>query len=170
MNNELVGLLFLLMLTGGPNLPMSLPPAPPQPEAIVIARRLISDHEGLVLHPYKDTVGKVSIGYGRNLDDRGISRLEAEVLRESDLAEAYRIARRQARRFSQMNPARQAVLVDMAFNLGEPRLSGFKKMFAALERLDYATAAAEMRDSRWYGQVGRRGKRLVKIMETGEIE
>ncbi len=56
------------------------------------------------------------------------------------------------------------VLVNMAFNLGRPRLSRFKNMLAAVDAQDYKTAAKEMIDSRWYGQVGRRSEELVEMM------
>lgn len=58
------------------------------------------------------------------------------------------------------------VLVNMAFNIGRPRLSKFKKMLAAIEAKDYNLAAEEMMDSKWYHQVGRRSKELVEIMRT----
>jgi len=56
------------------------------------------------------------------------------------------------------------VLVNMAFNIGRPRLSQFKKMIAAVNANDYHLAAKEMIDSRWYHQVGRRSQELVEIM------
>ena len=56
------------------------------------------------------------------------------------------------------------VLVNMAFNIGRPRLSQFKNMISAVNANDYHLAADEMIDSRWYNQVGRRSKELVEIM------
>ncbi len=56
------------------------------------------------------------------------------------------------------------VLVNMVFNLGRPRLSKFKNMLAAIEAKDYERAAEEMKDTKWYHQVGRRSKELVEIM------
>ena len=56
------------------------------------------------------------------------------------------------------------VLVNMAFNIGRPRLSKFKKMLAAVEDKDYVKASEEMKDSKWYKQVGRRSEELVEIM------
>lgn len=57
------------------------------------------------------------------------------------------------------------VLVNMAFNLGRPRLSRFKKMIAAVNAKDYQTAGNEMVDSKWHGQVGRRSAELVRLMK-----
>ena len=59
------------------------------------------------------------------------------------------------------------VLVNMAFNIGRPRLSKFKNMLAAIEAKDYNLAAEEMIDSKWYQQVGRRSEELVEIMKNG---
>ncbi len=56
------------------------------------------------------------------------------------------------------------VLVNMAFNIGRPRLSKFKNMLAAIEAKDYNRAADEMIDSKWYHQVGRRSQELVEMM------
>lgn len=58
----------------------------------------------------------------------------------------------------------QRVLVNMAFNVGQRRLSGFKQMLLAVNHGDFRAAADEMVDSRWYGQVGQRSKRLVELM------
>ena len=60
----------------------------------------------------------------------------------------------------------QEVLINMMFNLGRPRLSGFKKMNAALVSGDLETAAIEGRDSRWYVQVGDRAERLMTRLEV----
>lgn len=59
----------------------------------------------------------------------------------------------------------QEVLVNMMFNMGRPRLSGFKKFNAAIEAGDWATAAVEGRDSRWYNQVSNRAERLMERLE-----
>jgi len=60
----------------------------------------------------------------------------------------------------------QEILVNMLFNMGRPRLSQFKKMNAALIEGDWATAAVEGRDSRWYNQVGDRANRLMSRLEV----
>ncbi len=58
----------------------------------------------------------------------------------------------------------QLALVDMRFNLGPGRFRHFKKMIAAVKDQDFGKAAAEMKDSRWYQQVGLRAKTLVNMM------
>lgn len=60
----------------------------------------------------------------------------------------------------------QEVLVNMMFNMGRPRLSGFKKFNAALNDQDWKTAAVEGRDSRWHKQVTNRAERLMERLEA----
>ena len=54
----------------------------------------------------------------------------------------------------------QQVIVNMCFNMGRPRLEGFKKFIQAINDEDWATASVEMLDSRWAKQVGVRATRL----------
>ena len=60
----------------------------------------------------------------------------------------------------------QQILVNMMFNMGRPRLSGFKKFNAAIEANDWLEAAKEGRDSRWYNQVTNRAERLMVRLEN----
>ena len=60
----------------------------------------------------------------------------------------------------------QQILVNMMFNMGRTRLSKFKKMNAHLECGEWASAAVEGRDSRWYNQVGNRAERLMTRLEN----
>lgn len=129
---------------------------------------LIKKHEGLRLKPYTCPAGKLTIGYGRNLDDTGISPYEAETLLHNDIQNCYA----QCVKFpfwNTLNESRQAVLVDMCFNMGINRLKGFQKMLAALGRGDYPSAAKEMLSSAWARQVKSRATELAEIMQTGEL-
>ncbi len=130
--------------------------------------QLIID-EALRLKPYRDTVGKLTIGIGRNLDDRGITRDEAMALLETDLNLVEAELDGALPWWRQMNEARQNVLANMCFNLGLSKLLGFKNTLAAMKRGDYPAAAAGMLDSLWARQVGARAQRLATIMRTGEF-
>lgn len=130
-----------------------------------IERQLIRD-EGLRLKPYKDTVGKLTIGVGHNLDDNGIRESEARFILRNDVLEAISQCRT-IPCFSKLNEPRQAVLANLCFNIGINRLYGFKKMLAALEDMDYNTAAHELQDSLWYKQVGIRAIRLTQQLKSG---
>lgn len=123
--------------------------------------------EGRKKRIYTDTVGKVSGGIGRNLTDRGFRDSEIDLMYANDMADAEADARALVPVFARLDDVRQEVLLNMSFNLGKTRFAGFKKFLAAVNRLDFATAAAEMKDSTWYVQVGERGKRLANAMRTG---
>ena len=137
--------------------------------ALDIARELVKDHEGCRLHPYTDTVGKVTIGYGRNLDDRGVTLAEATAMLDHDLGVAKADAKSWLGEscWEELSDVRKAVLIDLSFNLGRSRLRGFVQLKKALHIGKYSKAADEMLDSRWAGQVGVRAVRLASIMRTG---
>ena len=127
-------------------------------------------HEGLRVLPYKDSEGKLTIGVGRNLDDKGIRRAEAMFMLSNDIAEAYFDAERfvGVKVFHELNEVRQIVLVDMAFNMGLTKLNGFKRFKSALMRHNYDEAESEMEDSKWCVQVGTRCRNLRRMMRTGD--
>jgi lysozyme len=127
----------------------------------------IKKHEGLKLKPYLCTAGKTSIGWGRNLDDIGISTAEAMVMLDNDIGRAVAELNRTRPGWKDHDDTRQNVLVELVFNLGMPRLLGFKKMWAALDRKDYAAAADEMMNSKWAVQVKGRAKTLSDKMRQG---
>ncbi len=126
-------------------------------------------HEGLRLKPYKDTVGELTIGVGRALHKKGLSKEEALYLLQNDIDEATALCRKHLPVFSRLNETRQRVLIDMAFNLGLGGLMGFKTMLAALERGDFEAASVAMLESKWAEQVGRRAYRLAQWMREGEM-
>lgn len=124
---------------------------------------LIKKHEGLRLKPYKCSAGRVTVGYGRNLDDVGINLTEAEMMLENDI----RRTTVELTKFSwyySLNAVRRAALVDMLYNLGMPRFMGFKKMLAALDAGDYEETAVQMLDSKWATQVGSRATELAEMI------
>lgn len=127
-------------------------------------------HEGLRLKPYRDTKGKLTIGVGRNLDDVGITREEALLLLQNDLARVRQKVERAFPWFSSLNPVRKNVVLNMVFNLGLPRFRGFTKTIAAITAKDWEEAAREMLESRWAKQVGRRAQELAAMMKEGKYE
>lgn len=120
-----------------------------------------------VLFPYEDSVGLITIGWGRNLDDKGLSRKECQLLFDNDLQDVFQDCRTLPY-WEQLDGVRQMVVMDMVFNLGLTRFLRFKNLNRALAIQDYLRAGHEMLDSKWYTQVGRRAKKLRQIMLTGE--
>ena len=127
---------------------------------------MLQRHEGLRLKPYKCTAGKLSIGYGRNLDDMGISEVEAMVLLRHDIERCYDELNVFSW-FADLDQVRQEALVDMLFNLGLPTFLEFKKTLKFVAEGKYSQAAEEMLRSKWADQVGDRAKELAYMMDTG---
>lgn len=127
-------------------------------------------HEGLVFKPYRDTVGKLTIGVGRNLDDYGITETEAYYLLFGDIDRAVSAAQRSFAWFGKLDEVRQAVVLSMIFNMGLKGFMGFKRTILAIESGKYELAANCMLESKWASQVGRRARELSKMMLTGEYQ
>jgi GH24 family phage-related lysozyme (muramidase) len=151
------------------------------------AKNLLERHEGKRNKMYLDTKGIPTVGIGFNLkrnDAREIieslglnyndvlsgrqSLTDQQVYRIFDVnfKEAEQICRNIFPTFNNQPDSVKIVLVNMAFNLGEPRFRGFKKFISAIENKEYQKAAEEMKNSRWYGQVGNRSRELVNIMRN----
>lgn len=132
-----------------------------------IATQLRRD-EGVRQFPYVDTVGKTTIGVGRNLTDVGLSGVEIDFLLQNDIDKVTTQLQSRLPYFDALDPMRQAVLQNMCFNLGFAGLEGFPKMLAAFAQGDWDTAADEMLNSLWATQVGARATRLAQQTRTGQ--
>lgn len=140
-----------------------------------ISDRLVDQlkkHEGFRAHPYKCTAGKLTIGFGRNLDDNGITEVEARYLLMNDLKRTImELERFFGDDFWQElcldHPERTDVLVNMAYNIGIPAFKTFSRMLDALYAFDFDRAADEMLDSKWAEQVGGRSEELARQMRLG---
>lgn len=117
--------------------------------------------------PYVDSEGYLTIGFGRNLDKVGVREDEAELMLSNDIREALNRCRKAFAFFEELNEVRQAVVVEMCFNLGIGGLLMFRRMIAALRVGDYEKAADEMLDSLWADQVGKRADEAAKMMREG---
>ena len=126
----------------------------------------IKKHEDIRLRLYLDTVGKQTIGWGRNIEDNGISKEEADFMFDNDFARCQRELAPYPWYVNQPQNVQYA-LMNMCFNLGIGRLLGFKRMIAALTVKDYTKAAMEALDSKWAKQVGDRSKQVALMMRQG---
>jgi len=125
-------------------------------------------HEGVEHKPYKCTAGYLTIGVGRNIEERGLSDDEIDYILNNDVNIATDELVATFDWYADLDPIRQRVVIDMVFNLGMPRFKQFKNMIAAIEAGDWMEASNQMMDSRWAQQVGLRASRLAEMMETGE--
>ena len=125
--------------------------------------QLVMD-EGLRLKPYRCPAGKLTIGVGRNLDDRGITKPESMFLLGDDVDECWaQLCKALPWLTSAPEPVQEA-LVNMAFNLGMNGLLGFKRTIALIQTGQYVQAADAMLASRWALQVGDRARRLADMV------
>lgn len=135
-------------------------------------RQQLIKHEGIRLSAYQDSLGFWTIGVGRLIDARrggGITREEAAYLLSSDINRAVRgLEARYPAWYPSLDPVRQAVLTNMAFNLGLSRLAGFRNTLALVASGEYAKAADAMLQSKWSRQVGQRAVELAQQMRSGE--
>ena len=131
---------------------------------------LIAKHEGLRLKPYRCTSGRYTIGFGRNLDARGISYSTAV----SFLIEDIEDCKKQAfdifpRTWEKLNPARKAVVISMLYTLGKTGFLKFELFIKNVNRQNWKQASKEMKNSKWYLQARNRVNDLAYIMESGEF-
>ena len=143
--------------------------------------QMTKEFEGFEPNIYKDSLGIKSIGHGFNLEDETVSSLlPSDVLSgergitqpESDVIfnQIYGRARGDAKSFAGEDIFKrlpievQGIVTDMAYNMGLTKLDGFVELKKALEKGDWEKSAIEMKDSKWYGQVGDRSKKLINMM------
>jgi len=129
-----------------------------------LKQQLIRD-EGLRFKPYKDTVGKLTIGVGRNLDDVGISQAEAEFLLEADIKRAVADLDRMLPWWKTLSEERQNALANMTFNMGIATILTFTTTLGLLQRGEYEKAAANLAMSKWARQVGPRATRIIAVIK-----
>jgi len=125
--------------------------------------------EGRRRFPYKDTEGKLTIGVGFNLTDVGLYDEEIDFI----LGNRIRRAQEDARKipiYSNLSPARRAVIVEMVFNMGLQEVLGFKNMLSNLKLGKFIDAANEMLNSKWATQVGNRALQLAEVMKDGQVK
>ncbi|HEX8583065.1 MAG TPA: glycoside hydrolase family protein [Allosphingosinicella sp.] len=143
--------------------------------------------EGERLKVYRCTAGKRTIGVGRNLDDvgilphetamlgittasaiaDGITETQSTFLLASDIGRVVKDLDKRLPWWRKLDPIRQRVMVNMAFNLGIGGLCGFHNTLSMIERGDYRNAAINMLASKWARQVGARAVRLSTMMRGG---
>lgn len=124
-------------------------------------------HEGYRRLVYECSRGVLTVGIGRNLETVGISEKEAEFLLENDIQEAIKRLN-QHDLLSGHDEVRQAVLINMAFNLGINGLLKFRQSLKHWRNKDYESFSNEILKSRWARQVGSRAAELSEQARTGE--
>ena len=133
---------------------------------------MLRKHEGVETHAYVDTVGKVTIGVGRNIDSGGglgLSQQEIDYLLSGDVKRVEAELSQTFIWYDDLDDARKDAMMDMAFNMGLPRLRKFKRALAAMSARLYEIAAVEFLDSLWARQVGKnRSTTISDMIRSGE--
>lgn len=122
--------------------------------------------EGVRKSIYYDTLNVPTIGIGFNLKE-GLTFEEIDLVFKHRWARLYEELCSRLPWVSTLDEARQGVLVNMAYNLGVPRLLGFKNMLAAIAAGEWDKARSEALNSIWHSQVGQRASRLAEQLRTG---
>ena len=153
-------------------------------------------HEGFRAMPYRCTAGKLTIGYGRNIQDvpltagelqligaasqaevikNGITKESAEALLILEVQRLHKELAVHLPWFADLDEPRQAVLINMAFNLGLGGLLGFNTTLGLIKMGAYVAAAQQMMKTKWSKDVGDgpggkwdRAEELAKQMEAGQ--
>lgn len=154
-------------------------------ECVSMALKLIKEAEGFSGSIYLCPAGYQTIGYGRNIETNPLSNKERLQCFES--SDGIRVSKNTAEDwlkdevlrivdrvqdesyFKNLDPLRQAVIIDLIYNLGFKKFQSFKKCIQALKDFNFGIASEELKDSRWFNQVGNRGVRNVEIMKIGKI-
>lgn len=120
--------------------------------------------EGCKLKPYYCTAGKLTIGVGRNLEDTGVTKAEAQFMLEGDIVRLMKELDEMFPEWRDLSETRQMVVLNMCFNMGTFGFLNFKRTISYIRAEEFAKAADEMLRSQWADQVGDRAKRLSEAM------
>lgn len=132
----------------------------------------IMEDEGLRLHAYYCSAGKLTIGYGRNIDQsggKGITQAEAVYLLAHDIQECEYDVREfyGPLMWDRIGLVRQNALINMRFQLGPTGFRRFELMHAAIRSGDWDMAASEAMDSDWATQTRNRALRIAQELRSG---
>lgn len=131
-------------------------------------QELLIKHEGLRLKPYRCTAGKLTIGVGHNLDDKGITEIMAMFILAEDITEVTHQCFIQIDCYRDLDTARQDALANLAFNLGIDGLLKFKNTLKAIAEGRWEDAENGLRNSLWAKQVQKeRVDDICHMIRTG---
>lgn len=130
------------------------------------AQSLLKLDEGLILHIYKDIKGIPTIGYGRNLDSKGISKDEATYLFRNDVSECLADLVSHLDWYKLLDDVRQAVLLNIRYNIGSGMLA-FGGFLGFVQAGKWNDAAADLLRTKAAEELPMRYGRLAKMMATG---
>ena len=138
--------------------------------------------EGFRNKAYHCTEGRLTIGYGYNLDANclnlpkpmldnyvahGMLEEEASMLLLRCVNDCVMQCEHNFDWWSKLNKTRQDAITNMVFNIGIGKFLGFKNTIYALSSGDWACASKELLNSKWAAQVGARAQRIANAIKEG---
>lgn len=130
-----------------------------------LAVRQLMVHEGFRSKPYKCQMGKLTIGFGMNLEATPMPVEVAMLWLEMEVDKADKELDKELDFYKDLDEKRKSVLINMAFNLGMEGLLKFKNTLDYVSKNKFTEASVEMLESIWASQVGERANELSEIME-----
>lgn len=140
-------------------------------------------NEGNENTPYQDSLGNWTVGIGhyigKTLPERfknpdgtpkKLTDTQVQMLFEKDYKEHKEDAARLPM-YSQLDNKGKQALIDLTFNMGSEKFNEneWKLFFTALKNKDLKTAAKELKNSKWYNQVGDRAPRVINLIKRAKF-
>ena len=137
-----------------------------QDEFFGMARQMLARDEGYKLNLYRCPAGKLTVGIGHNIEDRGLTSTVIDLIFEEDLADAVKSASHIfGEVFDSFSTIRKLAIVNLIFNLGETKFREFEKTIAFIRAGRWKEASIELLDSRYARQVGIRANRIAIMLD-----
>lgn len=134
-------------------------------KTLELVEKNLIDAEGYETKLYTDSVGKLTIGIGYNIQDLGLPEDIIHVLFKRTVDTAILEAAKIFPSFYKLPESVQAAIIELTFNLGATKLRTFKKFIAAVNAKQWTTAKAELLNSKWAQQVkSRRANRIADMI------
>lgn len=115
--------------------------------------------------PYRDSVGKLTIGVGHNLDDKPLSNAVIDLILKEDVADAERDLYAALPWAKDLSEPRRGALINMVFNMGIGGVLTFKNTLKAMQEGRWADVKRGILDSKYAQQVGPRAHRVAQQLE-----
>lgn len=138
------------------------------PEGRLKLVNLLKVEEGFREFPYQDTTGHMTIGYGHNLQARGLSEPVSLMVLNEDIDYFLDKIHEELKYFPYLSENRKIALISMVYNLGVKAFMGFSKMHLAMEGRNWGKAAEEILNSKAAQQCPSRYKRIAYMIRNDE--
>jgi GH24 family phage-related lysozyme (muramidase) len=138
---------------------------------------MIKNHEGMSLEPYKDGLGKWTVGIGHLIGDgsslpdawnKKFSESEVMDLFKKDF-DVHQAAASLIPGFSKLGEKAQGALTDMTFNMGPSWYNKWPNLMESLGKGDISGAVANLASSKWATQVGKRSLDDINLLKDTKV-